>query len=79
VSSGKTIIEAKGFYFGNDKGAIHYEPKNKATATVELHGPGSSLNYELFTDLSKLKAGSLLINSPSIIFRWGKNAVPPAT
>ena len=75
VTVGKTVIEAKGLYFGDGNGAGYWDSATLGASTI-THFPGSSINQEDYSPLEKLKAGSLFITTPSIRFLFGPDAIP---
>lgn len=90
VTVGKTIIETRELFLGDGKGAIQIEAIKEGMHWVPASGgkgfifdgsdtsaPGSEIHMEHFLPVEKLKPGSLYITTPSIIFRWGKDAKRP--
>jgi hypothetical protein len=76
VSAGKTVIETREFFFGDGKGAGHWEATKQGAGNVAVHYSGSSLVYQQFLRVDKLKPGSLYLTTPSIVFEWGIDAGP---
>jgi hypothetical protein len=84
---GKTIIETERFFFGDRWGCeqfeaigdiIHWMPP-KGGMGDRLAGmskePGAGYFSQSYVPLDQLKSGSLLVTSPSFVFRWGKDAI----
>ena len=78
VTVGKTVIEARTVFMGDGKGATRDDAMKGEDAIkgghVIINEPGSTIIDEGFVPLPNLKAGSLYVTTPSIIFRWGKDA-----
>jgi hypothetical protein len=76
VSAGKTVIETRTFFFGDGRGAGSWDATKEGSGNSYIHNPGSSINYQQFLPVEKLKAGSIYVTTPSIIFKWGIIARP---
>ena len=87
VTVDKTVIEARSMFFGNAKGATHYEAikegihwapasggKGGVIDGVKFIVPGNTIGDPDFHHLEKLKAGSLFMTTPSIRFLFGPEA-----
>ena len=82
ITVGKTIIETQKFYLGYRWGCTPYEViKDEIHCWIgTLAGmtaePGSSTFMERdYVRVDQLKPGSLLVTSPSFVYRWGKDAI----
>ena len=87
ITVGKTMIETQKFYWGDRWGCTEFEaiddiihqvpPKGGMgnSLTGMSQGPGVGWFSRSYIALDQLKPGSLLVTTPSIVFRWGKDAV----
>jgi hypothetical protein len=87
ITVAKTTIETQKFYWGDRWGCTEFEaidniihqvpPKGGMgdTLTGFSQGPGVGWFSQSYVALPQLKPGSLLVTTPSIVFRWGKDAV----
>ena len=76
ITAGKTVIETKSFFIGDGTGAALVQAPSKRLGNKETNEPGSSLYYEDFISVEKLKAGSFYVTTPSVNVRWFKSAQP---
>jgi hypothetical protein len=76
ITAGKTIIETKSFFIGDGCGAALVQAPEKRLNNKQVNEPGSSLYYEDFVPVKKLKAGSLYITTPSVSVGWFKSVRP---
>ena len=76
ITAGKTVIETNKFYMGDGNGAALEEAPEKHLNNKIINSPGSSLFYEKFIGVEKLKAGSLYITTPSVHVGWFKSVRP---
>lgn len=88
VSVGKTTVETQALFFGDRYGATQYQARKDGIHWMTANGgstqfgltivsqPGSATFEEAFLTLEKLKAGSVFVTTPSLVFRWGKDAIP---
>ena len=76
ITAGKTVIETKSFFIGDGNGAALVQAPDKRLNNKQINEPGSSLYYEEFVPVEKLKAGSLYITTPSVFVGWFKSVQP---
>jgi hypothetical protein len=90
VTVGKTVVEARSMFFGDAKGATHYEAIKEGIHWAPASGrkgfvtngvsifefAGSTIGDADFHRLEKLKVGSLFITTPQIKFLFGAEAIP---
>ena len=53
-----------------------WDASKEGTGNSYVHGVGSTIGYQNFLPVDKLKAGSLYVTTPSINFLWGIDARP---
>ena len=89
-SVGQTVIEARSLFLGDAKGVQQFEAikegmhwvrgkggKGTVTDGVEIHTPGALITVRgNFLRVDELKAGSLYVTTPSIIFDFGPASKP---
>jgi hypothetical protein len=87
ITAGKSLIETSKFYLGDRWGCTQFEiagdvihwipPKGGMGDTLAgmVKQPGTAYYSQSFVALDQLKAGSVLLTSPSFVFRWGKDGM----
>ena len=76
ITAGKTVIETKSFFIGDGNGAALVQAPKQRLGNKEINEPGSSLYYEDFVPVEKLKPGSFYITTPSVFVGWFKSVEP---
>jgi hypothetical protein len=76
ITASKTVIETKSFFIGDGNGAALVQAPTQRLRNKQTNGPGSSLYYEDFVPVDKLKPGSLYITTPSVNVGWFTTAQP---